>query len=303
MKLGLKYAQEMLTSNGTQRILPAIQADPYHYEYVHCQMCKGKGIDKIKGGKCGVCLGFKVIYKAWWFDWDHPLDLLKKPPNEECYNVSPLVNSVSKGLHGWYFQKPECYYCPLDRQDPIPECYKDCRFKVRPRGQKNGPIQVIDTKRDFPPEVETPHGTLLIARAVLDFNFREELPFIVRNGRGNGTELDHIFGVPWDDRPGHYRLTTEHRKIEGYKATCKRHLERINDLNKIHDFDSKELKKLLYETQRSRESLDTRGPDSTVWRYIFDMYRVAAQFKEFKEVPVLLRRRIESYYKLPRRIN
>jgi hypothetical protein len=297
MKLGLKYAQEKLNSNQVQNILPAIQANPKPYDFVNCQICGGNGADKT-GGECGVCLGFSVIPKGWWLDWDHPLDLMKKPPHEECYNVTPLIDIVSVELHGWYFQFEKCYNCALDRENPVPECINICRFKVRPRGAKNGPIQVIDTKRDFPPGVATPYGTLLIARAMLDFNYRLGLPFIIRNGKGNSTELDHILGVPWDDRPGHYRLTTKHRIIEGHKRTHDVQMKHITELNQLYGFTDKQFDKLVHGQKRYKKLIDAQEPDSSVWKYIFDMYEVVSMFKLYGQVPDVLRQKIESYYKI-----
>lgn len=296
MKKGLELAHTELHSVRVQTNLPAIQANPKTHDFVVCQVCKGNGAG-LDGQQCGVCLGFKVAPRGWWLSWGHPLDLHKKPPLEDSYNINPLVDCITKDLYYWYIQFPDkCLTCALDREIPVPECIDICRLKVRPVGQKDGPIQTIDTRRDFPPDVETPYGTILLSRAMLVINYHHRLQFIFRNGNGTGTQLHHINGKPYDDRYENCCLTDIHRVIEGHKKTIKTQTSFITELYDSNVLNKDQTNKLLHGEERYGKLVDSFvGPSQRVWMYIRDMDKVVSQFKEFGEVLPSLREKIESY--------
>lgn len=292
MNIGLQDAQEKLKSPNIQKHLPLIQVKPKDFGFVKCQICDGKGVDP-DNKKCGFCIGFKVLPKEWWQDWNHPLDLNKKLPKEDSYNILPYVDCILEGLFYWYMQFPDkCPTCALDKINPIPDCINICRFKVRTAG---GKIQCIDTRRDFPPGTETPFGTLLISRFMLIFNFEHKLDWIFRNGKGTGTEVHHKNGKPYDDRYENCILTDIHKVIEGHKKTIDTQSKFINNLFKSGKIDKEDRKKLLHGEKRYKKLLDSTEASPRVWSYISDMNEVISQFKMYGQVPKVLREKIGSY--------
>jgi len=298
MKLGLALAQGKMLATGVQQNLPAIKSNPGAFGFVICQICKGNGSNP-SGKKCEFCLGFEVLPKGWWFGWSRPYDLLRQPPLENNYNRPPIVDCISEALFYWYMQFPDrCPTCDLGRYGPKPECLDECRFKIRPREKKGGDIQIIDTKRRFPKGYPTPHGTILLSRPMLDFNFRYNLEFIFRCGKANGFQIHHLNGVPYDDRRENYVLTRIHSQIEGILRTIRAQRKRNVKLSESGVLDSDNKRGYDHYANRFEEFTMSVGESPEVISYIQDMNEVINQFKLYGQVPDVLRQKIESYYKI-----
>lgn len=232
-------------------------------------------------------------------DWGFIQDIYREPPGDQNYNILRIKRCIEP-LCKWYDQFPECSTCALDQQDPIPDCYKICRYKKKPVGKKGGPIQIVETRRRFPPGYDTPYGTILIPRGMLYFNCENDLPFWFRCGNGNGFHFHHKNGISHDDRLENRCITDIHGLIHGSQRTIKAGTNFSNLLFENGKIDESERERLVGYFDKLMSRFQDQQDSPRLWIFIHDMRAAVDAYEKFGEIPSVLVDAILSH--MPERV-
>jgi len=230
-------------------------------------------------------------------DWNFVYDILHDPPTEDSYNVK-RVKKITKEIRDFYIPFDMCIGCDRGHYGEKPDCFDICPCKTRTSDGTT--LAVIDTRRSFAriKRKPNPKNTLIIPRSMIEFNYVHNLPFIFRAGKGNGFEIHHRNGKPYDDRLENINIADAyvHKKIHGAHRTI---ISSVKRLDKFLIEGSISRKGVRNQIERDLLKLDDfikEWPSSTrLWIYIKDISDAVFAFELYGEIPTSLVKRIESH--------
>jgi len=230
-------------------------------------------------------------------DWGFVHDILHDPPTERSYNVK-RVKRVSKEIRDFYIPWEKCLVCDRGHYGEKPDCLDICPCKTRT--SDGSTLAVIDTRRRFAgiKRKPDPKKTLIIPRSMIEFNYVHKLPFVFRAGKGNGFEIHHRNGKPYDDRIENINIADfhVHRRIHGAHRTIASGIKRLDKFLVEGSISRRGVRNQIERDLLKLDDFVKEWPSSTrLWIYIKDMSEAVYAFEHWGEIPTSLVKRIESH--------